>query len=113
MQEVVQDEEGFYTVNVPIRIPAPAYLAGGIELFATAYGWTPDVKDLDNNGAQKTNEAGDLLFMPNPISSLDKAIEVVQNFVAEIFKGELLKKAQIQAKLQAQIQAQELLGEIE
>ena len=98
MANLIDNGDGTHTVNVPIIIPNAALDVGGIELFAGAYGWT--AKILDEQG----NE------IDNPESSLDKSITVVKAFLSEVFKAEYIKFKEKQARQQAILEADTILG---
>jgi len=99
MANLIDNGDGTHTVNVPIIIPNAALDVGGIELFAGAYGWT--AKILDEQG----NE------IDNPESALDKSIAVVKAFLSEVFKAEYIKFKENEAREQAIVEADTILGE--
>lgn len=99
MPNLIDNGDGTHTVNVPIIIPNAALDVGGIELFAGAYGWT--AKILDEQG----NE------IDNPESALDKSIAVVKAFLSEVFKAEYIKFKENEAREQAIVEADTILGE--
>lgn len=89
---VIQDPDDADKVifNVPIYIKKTAVDAGGFEAFADEYGWTPTVKD----------ENGD--DVANPMSVYEKCQRIIWGFVTEVFKAAMFKKAEKQAREQAQ-----------
>lgn len=99
MINLIDNGDGTHTVNVPIIIPDQALQAGGIELFASAYGWTPKIQDEEGNETD------------NPQSALDKSISVIKNFVGEVFKAEYVKLKEREAREQAVLEASTILGE--
>ena len=105
MAELVNNKDGTHTVNVPIRIPDAALKAGGIEMFAGAYGWESEIPD-----EEKVNEDGTPKLVKNPLPALDRAVQVIQSFVGEVFKGQIIKRAKEQAAEVAEAQANALLG---
>ena len=72
------------TIAVDLVVPQEVIDAGGIELFAKAYGWTEKVLEND-------------VEIDNPVSALDKGREVVRGFVREVVKAEMIKQAKINA----------------
>ena len=97
---VIQDPERADRVvfNVPIFIPKVAVDQGGFEAFAAAYGWTPTVLDADQ------------VEIVNPQPAYDKAVDVIWNFVRDVFKAQMLKQAEIQAREQAITQIDQILA---
>lgn len=87
-----------YVFNVPIFIKEEAIEAGGFELFAGQYGWTPTGKDENGND------------IANPQTATDKCTEVIWEFVREVFKGAMIKQAQEQARVQAEAQIEGLMS---
>lgn len=75
--------------NVPIYIPKAAIELGGFEAFAKAYGWSPD---------------------PSGIPAHEKCVQVIWDFVREVFRAQMLTQAQEQARQQATEQINQLLG---
>jgi hypothetical protein len=99
MSELIDNQDGTHTVDVPIIIPNAALEAGGIEIFAGAYGWKEKV----------TNEEG--VEIDNPTSAIDHSIAVVRKFISEVFTAQYAKIKAEQARQQALAEAKTILGE--
>lgn len=75
------------TISVELEVPQEIIDAGGIELFASAYGWTPQIVDPNN----------ETMMIDNPVSALDAGKAVVKEFVRQVTKAKYLELAQKQA----------------
>ncbi len=62
------------TLTVEIEIPQGVVSLGGVELFASAYGWTPKVVDPTDD----TKE------IDNPLSAEDASKEIIKAFFNEV-----------------------------
>lgn len=89
MAELINNNDGTYTVNVPIIIPEAAIQAGGIELFSKAYGWSENI----------INEEG--IEIANPQTALEKAMVVIREFVSNVFREQYIQYKKNLAEQQA------------
>lgn len=76
------------TISVDLEVPQAVIDAGGIELFASAYGWTPKI--IDPNDNTKT--------IDNPVSALDAGKAVVKEFVKQVTKAKYMELARKQSE---------------
>ena len=74
-------------ISLDLEVPQEVIDAGGVELFASAYGWTPQIVDPNN----------ETMMIDNPVSALDAGKAVVKEFVRQVTKAKHLELAQKQA----------------
>lgn len=105
MTNLIDNNNGTHTINIPITILNSALDIGGIELFVKPYGWTPKITTtVEENGQEVIKE------IDNPQSAIEKAIEVIQNFIADVFETEFVKDKVEKERVQAVIEAKKYSG---
>jgi len=67
------------TISLEVEVSQEAFDAGCVEMFAGAYGWTPTIKDEDQEE------------IINPVSSMDFSKEQIKKYVREVVTAEYLK----------------------
>ena len=67
------------TISLEVEVSQEAFDAGCVEMFAGAYGWTPTIKDEDQEE------------IINPVSSMDFSKEQIKKYVREVITAEYLK----------------------
>lgn len=90
---VIEDPESEKRVifNVPLYLPKIVVENGGFEMFASAFGWEAVI-----NGET------------NPQPAYEKAVEIIWEFVNNVFDEEYIKLKQKQAAHQARLELIEL-----
>ena len=90
--------------NIPSTIPKAAVEYGAFELFAKEYGWSPEVLDPSKGVIPEPDKDGNLPYIPNPQSAIERGIEVIRKFATDVLQSALLKEGERQGRQAAQQQ---------
>lgn len=76
-------DPGYVQYTATVRLKRSTVDAGGLDKFAERFGWTPMLKQFDDQGVAIRDSEGNILMEPNPLPSYKGCEYAINKFIAD------------------------------